>query len=114
MKPLLPTLRERKRYLVFEIVSGSEKYVDTKIISAYKTLFGEVGLSEAGLQFIEVGKKGIIRVNHNKTEQLKAALVYVKKPQLQSIGISGILKKAKTKYLEGEKNATDVTSNDGL
>ena len=49
-------------------------------------------------------KEGLIRINHKYTNHLKAALALIekinnKKAVVQSIGASGILKKAEIKYL---------------
>ena len=109
-KPLLPSLREKKRYLVFETtIENSLSYKELKeaIISAFKELFGIDGLAKAGLNFIEYkNNKGIIRTTTKSLDKLKTSLLFVRKINkqdviLRSIGVSGILKKAKTKFLTG-------------
>lgn len=106
MKPLLPSLKEKKRYVVFEIISGTQKYPEKEIKEAFRKLFGEVGLSEAGLIFLKnkwKNKRGIIRVNHKNVDRLKASFCMVKGMTIKSVGVSGTLKKAQEKYLSKDK-----------
>ena len=86
IKSLLPTLRERKRYVGFTVIGNQNIQVDRsfqkRIFSSFATLFGEVGLAKAGLLFVKTKKmykqKGIIRVNHMYLDHLKAALAFMK------------------------------------
>lgn len=112
IKPLLPSLKERNRYLVFEVISSSKiafSDVVKKIQAACKSFFGELGMAKAGV-FVMPDKwkmnKGIIRLNHDMLDQVKAALTMIKDINgvpvvVQSVGVSGILKKAESKYLRG-------------
>ena len=47
------------------------------------------------------GKKGIIKVNHRYVNHLKAALALINSQDMvfRSIGVSGILNKAETRFL---------------
>lgn len=109
-KLLLPSLREKKRYLVFEVISGDNlnfKDIKDSIVLAFKELFGLDGLAQAGLDFIEYKQnKGIIRVTTNGLDKLKASFCFVRKVNkgeviLRSLGVSGILKKARIKFMFG-------------
>jgi len=109
-KALLPSLREKKRYLVFEVMSeGSFSYKELKdaIVSCFKELFGIDGLAKAGLEFVVYeDNKGIIRVTTKGLDNLKASFCFVRKINkydvfLRSLGVSGILKKAKSKFMFG-------------
>ncbi len=111
IKPILPSLRERKRYLAFEILSNRQikefKLVSDAISSSMLRFIGELGMADAGLLFLDdkfKDQKGIIRVNHRYVDELKSALAMVEeidnqKVLLRSLGLSGILKKAETKFL---------------
>ena len=73
-------------------------------------LIGQLGVAKAGLQVIKDCwnpdlQRGIIKVGHKHVDELKAALTFIKKINnkdvvVKSIGVSGILKKAKERYLK--------------
>lgn len=104
IKPLMPCLREKKRYLVYEVLSKdsiSTKIAFRAIKQQFQNLFGSVGSSEAGLTFIEqksVDKRGVIRVKHTYVNKLKMSLALIENVEgkdalIHSIGVTGILKK---------------------
>ena len=100
MKPLLPTLKEKKRYIVYTI--KSEKPITSA--SIVKELHKTLGLFEsakAGLQDIKYDKKkqqGILRCELSSVDKVRAALTLVQhiaetKVRITTIGVSGILNK---------------------
>ena len=111
IKPLRPSLREKKRYLVFEFLSqkaivAGDAY---KAVSrAAKEFLGDFGLAGAGLIFIKDKYKknrGIVRVNHRFVDHIRASMAFINEVQgepviVRSVGASGILKKALQKYME--------------
>ena len=113
IKSLLPSLREKKRYLVYEVVSRNRfndaLHVNNAILEAAKELLGSVGMARAGIiamndQWNEDMQRGVIRVSNRHVDDLKASLVFAgsidgKEAIVRSVGASGILKKAKQKYL---------------
>jgi len=109
-KALSPSLKEKRRYLVYEVISSMNlTYKDIKdsINTAFKELFGLEGLSRAGLEFIEFqDNKGIVRVSTKGLDMLKASFCFVRKINkddvvLRSLGVSGMLKKARNKFILG-------------
>ena len=109
-KALIPSLREKKRYLVYESISEnnfSSKEIKETIILNFKELFGLDGLSKAGLEFIEFNEnKGIVKVSTKGLDMLKATFCFVRKINkddviLRSLGVSGMLKKARNKFILG-------------
>ncbi len=115
IKPLLPSLRERKRYLAYEIIS-KEPITDSKAVSEtiWKTALkylGEIGCSEAGIiilsdKFNKKNQRGLIRVNHRSLDRLRATITLIRQVEGQdvifrSVGASGIIKKAEEKYIAG-------------
>ncbi|MDD5254173.1 MAG: Rpp14/Pop5 family protein [Candidatus Nanoarchaeia archaeon] len=102
LKTLIPSLRERKRYLVFEIHS-SEKLNNAKneILNSIKSFLGSFGLAKAGVQVLETkGNKGIIKVNNKELNNVKTALILTNKINqrdvyVQPIFVTGLLKKAR-------------------
>lgn len=111
VKTLIPVLREKKRYLVFEVVSEEKITYDNAkkaIKKATKEFLGDYGLAKAGIIFLKDWKdnKGILRVSHKEVEKVKMSLALIKdingkKIIIKSLGQSGIVDKARKKYLGG-------------
>ena len=114
IKPVLPTLREKKRYLAFEIVSESKikdfSWVSSTVWSSLLSFVGELGAAKAGIivmqdKYNAKNQKGIIRVNHKYVDQLRASLSLVKQIEgkeviIRSLTVSGMLNKA-SKHVAG-------------
>lgn len=114
IKPLLPSLREKKRYLAFEVLSKSKitdfDAVSKAILQNSTEFLGQLGMSKAGIMILkdkynQNSQRGIIRVNHKNIDNLKAALTMIDDINnndviVKSIGVSGILKKAEKNYLK--------------
>ena len=114
LKPVLPSLREKKRYLVFEIIS-KEKINDIGVVSnaiwnSSLQFLGQLGVAKAGLMVLNNKwdpklQRGIIKVSHKHVDAVKAALTFANKIEdadviFRSIGVSGILRKAENKFLK--------------
>jgi len=104
IKPLLPSLREKKRYVAFEIVS--EKPVNIKqassvIFDSARKYVGVKGLALMGLIVLDEKfkkNKGILKVNVKHVNTLKACFCLAKEIDsqpiiLKSLGVSGVLQK---------------------
>jgi ribonuclease P/MRP protein subunit POP5 len=114
IKPILPTLREKKRYLMFEILSKSKikdfSRVSSAIWASSLSFLGEWGAAKAGIlmlpdKYNAKTQRGIIKVNHKYVNELKASLVLIKRIEdddviIRSVTVSGILKKA-AKHVAG-------------
>lgn len=112
-KAVLPSLREKKRYLAFEIVSKIKikdvSAVSEAVHSSVLHYLGDRGAAAAGVimlkeRFNHAAQRGIVRVNHKYLDMLKASLCFIKNIAgneviVQSIGSSGILKKAFNSYI---------------
>ena len=105
-KGLQKSLREKKRYVCFEIPSNkifSYEEVKEAIFNSFKRLWGEKGLAEAGLIFREdfyENNKGFVRVNYKFVNHLISALIFVKeinneKCAFKVLGVRGTIKKAR-------------------
>ena len=87
------------------------KAVSKEIMDKSLELIGTLGVAKAGIQVLPKCwnpklQRGIIRVGHKHVDEIKAALTFVKKINnknviLKSIGVSGILNKAKQRYFGG-------------
>ena len=107
IKQVLPTLREKKRYLAFKIISDSKiediKSVSDAIMAAVHSFVGSLGAGKAGIMVLpdkwnSRKQKGIIRVGHKAVDQLKGSLTLIDrinnvKTIVRSIGLSGVLNK---------------------
>ncbi len=114
IKAILPSLREKKRYLAFEILSKSRiknfSSVSDAIWQGLLSFSGTKGAAQAGIlilpeQYNISTQKGIIKVNHKQVYSLKAGLATVEEIEgmpviVRSLGVSGSLKKA-TRYTAG-------------
>ena len=114
LKPVLPSLREKKRYLAFEVIS-KEKINDASRISNavwhYALQFlGQLGAAKAGIMVLnnkwdQKLQRGIIKVSHKHADAVKASLVFANKIDntdviFRSLGVSGILRKAENRFLK--------------
>jgi len=113
IKPLLPSLRERKRYLAYEVISkdrfNDAVHVNKAILDAAKEFLGNSGMAKAGILPISdkwnpSSQRGIMRVSNKHVDELMISLVFVKNIDdkdviVRSVGVSGILKKAQQRYL---------------
>ena len=114
LKALMPSLREKKRYLAFEIISKgrikSHSSVSKAIWQGMLSFAGTKGAAQAGIMVLpekynERSQRGIVRVNHKGIDALKASLALVQDVEdapaiARSVGVSGSLKKATT-YIAG-------------
>lgn len=103
-KPLLPVLKEKKRYLVYEVRSSSlQTFHAYNLIVKLKELLGIYDGARAGIQHITYEPethRGIIRVSAALADKTRGALLLINNIQktrvaIDPIIISGILKKAK-------------------
>ena len=113
LKQLPPTSREKKRYLVFEVLAKNRVLPLSKaakaIALAYASLHGERGAANSGLLYLakrsnEDNQRGLLRVNRKHVTDLKAAMTLVKdidghETAVRSIGVSGMLKKAEDRFI---------------
>lgn len=117
MKILPSSLREKKRYIAFRLLSESSDPVDRKVLLdeiyfATQTLLGDSGSSEIGYRLMDFdGTQGIMRVNHGALELARAAMatVYVVKgarAHLVIHGVSGTIRAATEKYIVTENIAS--------
>ncbi len=111
MKPILPTLKEKKRYIVFEVVSDkkiSENALEKGIQENVTRFLGELGVAKSGFMLVKdaiKGNKGIIKTNVKYQDEMKMALNLMKNIGKEKVvvnvsGVSGILNKARKKFVE--------------
>jgi RNase P/RNase MRP subunit POP5 len=104
MKPLLPTLKERKRYIVYRVITAHplRRDVSGELLRHLAGTLGAFGMAEAGIlsvRYDETAQTGVLRVAHTHVAKAKAALLmagYLGKTKVcvRTLGVSGILRKA--------------------
>lgn len=111
MKPLEPSLREKKRYLVYKVIADgeiTENEISKSILRECLQFLGELGVSKAGILLVHdlcTTRHGVLKVNTPYVNEVKMSLGLIKtingKPVVISIiGVTSTLKKAQTRYLE--------------
>ena len=114
LKPVLPSLREKKRYLVFEVISKEKisnfEHVANAVWDCSLQFLGQLGTAKAGIiplanKWNSELQRGIIKVSNKHVDALKAALMFADKINnheviFRSLGVSGILNKAERMYLK--------------
>lgn len=105
----LPTLRDKKRYLAFEIASEqtiTRQQLISEILNSVHSLFGDVGCCEINPMLLSFdGKYGIVRCARERTRQARAALACInnvrgKRASILVLGISGTIKGATEKFIQ--------------
>ena len=98
-KPLLPTLKEKKRYLAIEIISDKKvddfSKVKRAIFDAIISFVGELGLSRMGLIFLtnkwnKDSQRAIVRVERSSLDEFRASLCLLKEIDGVPVIIKGL------------------------
>jgi ribonuclease P/MRP protein subunit POP5 len=108
LKPVMPSLREKKRYVAFEILSNAKLDVHAvakAVWSAVLQFTGELGASKMGLIVLtdlynRTKQKGIVRVAHTGLDAVRASFTFITTIDghpvtVRSIAASGSITKAK-------------------
>jgi len=86
IKPLLPSLKEKKRYILYE--GANEDRVNNTLTE----FLGILGMARAGARvLIKKGNKGIIRINNKYLNDTRSGLSLVE--NLKIVKVSGVLNK---------------------
>lgn len=88
MKPLKPSHREKKRYLLIKGIGVSKKNIEEIILE----FIGVLGFAEASPQVLKSGKNFVVLViNRNSLDKVRASFVMSKK-DLKIVKVSGSVK----------------------
>lgn len=108
MKPILPSMKESRRYLAFHIDKRLQfEDAKSKIDKLFKEQVGTLGMARANLKLIEnlfEGDKGVIAVSPNFVNELVFSLALSEDPRFKTLGVSGVVNKTKrflNKKVEG-------------
>jgi len=116
LKTIPPTLRDKKRYIAYEVISESKVDFDSVSNAIWYSIInflGEKGAAEADAWVIknayDASKQiGILKCSHTDVENVRAAMALVQKVGesraiVRVLGISGTIKAARNKFF-GEKD----------
>ncbi len=109
LKPILPSLKERKRYLSFEIISDDNfeaNDVEKAVNESSINFIGTLGTGKAGMMFLAdkySNNSGIVKTGHKYVDKIRTALALIKTIDNKDVIIrtrvvSGTLKKAISKF----------------
>lgn len=111
MKRLLPSLRAKKRYLAFELISEkqtnpSRGEIVKEIMSSASALLGDVRASECELKVLGFeNNKGIVQCAHTEVKETRAVIATItrvngRRATLHILGSSGTVKRVTEKFLK--------------
>ncbi|AEC50983.1 ribonuclease P protein component 2 [Pyrococcus sp. NA2] len=110
LKTLPPTLRDKHRYIAFEVICEGDMTKDEVkeiIWNASLEVLGEVGTALAKpwlIKFDPKTKTGILRCDRKFVEHVRFALLLVssykgKRLMFRTLGVSGTIRRLKMKFL---------------
>ena len=95
IKTLLPSLKENKRYILYD-VEFVDKMDDSRglIEEKLRNFVGDLGIARAGLRFVDAQhNRGIIQVSHTSVHEIKTGLALINGFNVRTIKVSGSLSK---------------------
>jgi|SRR3989338_3919184 len=115
---LLPSLRQKKRYILFEIISKenfSFPEVKKSVDEALLRFLGEFGIAKAAPLLLGERYKNncfILKVRHTAVDEVKAAIILIKSIKntpviIRSKRVSGTLKKISEVEVHDEPKTND-------
>lgn len=115
LKPILPSLKEKKRYLAFEIISKDTFNVEQAgkaVVESCLSYLGTLDAGKAGFMFLKDkynNNKGILKTGHKYVDKVRASLALIKTIDSKEVivrtrVVSGTLKKAISKSQWGGNN----------
>lgn len=121
MKILPSSLRDKKRYVAFEVACESgpadRKAMLDEVFSATQALVGDAGSSAIGYRLIDFdGSRGIMRVGPEAVETARAAMATVtairgSRASIRVLGSAGTIRAATEKYIPSKNiSSTSILS----
>jgi ribonuclease P/MRP protein subunit POP5 len=113
LKRLLPSLRAKKRYLAFELISEapvSRSDLVREIMSSASFLLGDITASKCEIKVLGFDDcKGIIQCSHTRVKETRASMAALtringRRATLHVLGTSGTVKRVTEKFLQAYKS----------
>ncbi|MFH1125513.1 MAG: Rpp14/Pop5 family protein [Candidatus Altiarchaeota archaeon] len=110
MKQLKPTLRERNRYVAFELTCNRRCTRDEVVKAIWNSVVGFLGQMKAGkmslwvMDWSDSRQSGILKVDHKSIKDLRVGITALSRvgeseASVNVLGVSGTLKKARGRYM---------------
>ena len=100
IRPLLPILKEKKRYLLYEITSKEKLFnIENTIENELRNFIGNLGLAKARFKLIKTkDSKGIIKVSNKYVDEIKTGLSLISEindtpVRISTLKVSGVINK---------------------
>lgn len=106
---ILPVLREKKRYIAFEVISEQKvtrHELWEEISGSVRSLFGDKGAGEINAGLLSFDERsGLLRCERERTTEARAALACISrvrngKVSINVLGISGTVRGATEKFIQ--------------
>jgi ribonuclease P/MRP protein subunit POP5 len=119
MKPIPPTLKDKKRYVAFKVHSKeavSKKQVIDSILKEALGFFGENRVSDFGIWIVDFNderKDGYLVCNHRFKGDMITTLTLInsianQRASVHVLGVSGTIKSLKRKFLNDGSNMSEL------
>lgn len=121
MRSLLPTLKERKRYIVYELITNKKDTLEDpqkELVLLINEKLGIFDSADAGVQALKYNKNlqvGLLRVSHKMDDKVRVILSMITKIEHKNVlprtrGVSGIIKKTE-RFFPKERNTLEQIKN---
>ena len=110
MKKIMPSLREKNRYIAYAIKTSKALKENTAKKAMYGEIvkkLGEFEAAKASLLILDdwIAGKGIIKVNNKYKDKVISALMLIddlegSKANIETKGVSGTIKKTRRKFMK--------------
>lgn len=102
-KSIIPSLREKRRYLAYSIISNgkiSQESARKAIEKSALSFLGQLEYARAGVMIMPAGNAGIIRASNKYLNKVRASMMFIDNIEdnpvlIETVTVSGILRKAK-------------------
>ena len=101
IRSLLPVLKEKKRYILYQIDGLNKSVNSVHIENGIRSFIGDLGLAKAGLMFIKnKNNRYIVKVNNKSVSEIRTGLSLIKKidnnpVRIRTLKVSGVVNKLK-------------------
>jgi ribonuclease P/MRP protein subunit POP5 len=111
LKPIIPSLKEKKRYISFEVISSEKltaELVSSAITKSSLDFLGTLDAGKAGLLVLNdkfSNNTGVVKISHKYVDKIRTSMMLVNKIGNQDVMfrtkiVSGTLKKTMKKSQE--------------